>query len=619
MWSRALATVLPLALGLAGCPESPGVGAARNAADGAPHDSAATDATDATDSGGMGGGDGDAPDGCLPAPEACNTRDDDCDGLVDEGTDPATACGVAVGACQAGTLACVAGSVTCVGAVEPTQEACNGADDDCDGDTDEATAGSGEACEVDGACTGGVTTCVDGALVCVPPAADAPETCNGADDDCDGTIDEAPADAGGPCGAQGACAGGTLLCVDGALVCDGLADARPETCNGEDDDCDGTVDEAVPESGRVCEAGRACGAGTVACVEGVLACIPDAMQAGDDEICDGEDNDCDGRVDEADPRVDQPCGEEVGACEPGALACVAGQILCLGGTSAVPEVCDEVDNDCDGEVDEAEDFGGVPCPVVGEGCAGDADCVSRLCLDDSGARYCSRVCEPDGEACEEGTSCDEVRGRMVCARGFDDCLTDRDCPDADLGCRLVPPEAPDELGAECRPLDRAGLGLGADCSGEGASCANGMCLAGVARCTSLCVTPEECPAGFSCALTPFFLGDGEILDLGFCLESCGGDDDCSLPANRLCQYGLQADRMAVVGYCDAPFDGAAPGEPCDLNADPPARCDHGYCITEGDDRFCSQGCADAGDCLPNWRCEETPLGQGLSFGTCRRP
>ncbi len=610
------ALALALVLCLASCEDSPGVGATGNRTDAAA-DGGVTDAA-STDTGAGGGDDADAPDVCLPAPEGCNTRDDDCDGRIDEGTDPATACGSSTGACESGSLACIEGNVSCVGATEPAEESCNGLDDDCDGTTDEETPGAGEACEVEDGCGAGVTACLEGALVCDAPGADG-EACNGEDDDCDGVVDEEPVDAGLPCGGEGACAAGTLVCVDGALACDGVVDARPETCNGEDDDCDGSVDEAVPEAGRVCEGGGACGAGTVACIEGVLSCVPDQMQAGDDETCDGEDNDCDGLIDEADPRVDQPCGEDVGACEPGGLACIAGQILCLGGISAVPEVCDAVDNDCDGDVDEAEDFGGVPCPAVGEGCGGDDDCVSGLCLNDSGTRYCSRACEADGEACEAGTVCSDVRGRMVCARGFDDCLTARDCPAADESCRLVPPDGPDELGAECRPLDPEGLDLGADCSGEGARCGTGMCLAGVQRCTALCATPEECAAGFDCALTPFFLGNGEVLDLGFCLESCGGDADCSAPANRVCQYGLQPDRMAVVGYCDAPFDGAAPGELCDLNADPPERCDHGYCITEGDEMYCSQGCADADDCLPNWRCEETQLGNGLSFGTCRRP
>jgi len=73
------------------------------------------------------------------------------------------------------------------------------------------------------------------------------------------------------------------------------------------------------------------------------------------EICDGLDNDCDGVIDDGFV-LGGPCTEGVGACErPGFTVCDAGgagiQCSAVPGTP-FPEACDGADNDCDGLVDE---------------------------------------------------------------------------------------------------------------------------------------------------------------------------------------------------------------------------------------------------------------------------
>jgi hypothetical protein len=80
----------------------------------------------------------------------CDGRDNDCDGLTDEGFTPSSiTCGV--GACQRnGWTACVNGQVLPANCTpgQPGTEVCNGLDDDCDGLTDEdlgvASCGIGE-------------------------------------------------------------------------------------------------------------------------------------------------------------------------------------------------------------------------------------------------------------------------------------------------------------------------------------------------------------------------------------------------------------------------------------------------------------------------------------------
>jgi hypothetical protein len=101
----------------------------------------------------------------APAEETCNGVDDDCDGAVDEGTELGAPCEDGVGFCEAGTWTCDADGPRCeVSPRAPSDEVCNGRDDDCDGETDEALA---PELGVGGACTSGVGACeTDGALSC---------------------------------------------------------------------------------------------------------------------------------------------------------------------------------------------------------------------------------------------------------------------------------------------------------------------------------------------------------------------------------------------------------------------------------------------------------------------
>jgi hypothetical protein len=154
-----------------------------------------------------------------------------------------------VGSTRGCTTSCsTTGSQTCTGACAwgscaPPAETCNGRDDDCDGAADD---GLGCVQGTTGGCTtscgsAGTRTCSSACAWggCTAPA----ETCNGADDDCDGSVDE-----GYECGrgATGSCStscgsAGTRTCS--ASCTWGACAAPAETCNGADDDCDGQCDE----------------------------------------------------------------------------------------------------------------------------------------------------------------------------------------------------------------------------------------------------------------------------------------------------------------------------------------------------------------------------------------
>jgi hypothetical protein len=278
------------------------------------------------------------------APEMCNGKDNNCDGIVDGDKDRD-------------------------GHLDPA--ACPGGDD-CDDDDPDVHPGAPEICDgIDNNCVDGTAdeadTDVDGYTDetcggndCDDENADlnpgAAEQCNGEDDNCDGLCDET----------FDCCRGETYTCdttcgSTGTVTCSGDCELGPcvppaEMCNGLDDDCNGEIDDHLP-----CLAGALVACETVCGTDGMGSCTAACQLPPPEdclppaEECNGLDDDCDGDVDETFPCRpgettlcvttcnSQGSGECTEACGmPAPADCTPPEEFCW----------NFKDDDCDGDVDE---------------------------------------------------------------------------------------------------------------------------------------------------------------------------------------------------------------------------------------------------------------------------
>ena len=574
--------------------------------------------------------------------ETCNFADDDCDGSVDEGF------GVGLPCDGTDTDFCATGSMTCAGcgddAAADGVESCNGADDDCDGLVDEDFS-LGSVCDGSDsdACMEGIVTCAG--CVEAPPDDDV-ETCNGFDDDCDGVIDDGsnvcggvcaiaptvepgdPCDFGGPgdldtCADDAyACSGlNATVCTDvdtdgdddnysaGAMACAGdCADGDPdrypgaaELCNpGVDDDCDGTIDEGTNACGGACTLsnlpGASCDfAGAVdldtceddyyVCTSlnatdcanldtdadddfyspGAAACAGDcadgdpARSPADPELCNTLDDDCDGFVDEGTnpcggvcaiaPTVEplDPCdfigAADLDTCEDDAYACAgwnatvcanvdtdadddnygAGAMACAGDCAdgdparhpGATELCNPgVDDDCDGTIDEGTNACGGACTLAnapGTPC----DFVGPADLDTCNDDYytCTTLNSTDCANIDTDADNDNYSpGSSTCSG---------DCADGDLARSPAATEVCDSLDNDCDTSVDEGFGVGNPCDGPDTD----NCNEGVTTCTGCSDVSSDN------------------------VEICNGlDDDCDLPT-PIVDEGFDFTSPSTCGNC----------------------------------------------------------------------
>ena len=302
------------------------------------------------------------------------------------------------------------------------EELCDGVDNDCDSTADEG---------YPDADTDGLKDCIDldddgdgdpDDSDCAPldaaTHAGAAEVCDGADNNCDGQVDE---DQGTTTCGKGVCTHFSPNCIDGQVVeCDPLEGVDLEKCDGVDNDCDGLVDEDL--GWEICGKGE-CHHVVYPCDNGlVVECDP--FEGAALEECDGLDNDCDALVDEG--LGTTICGQ--GVCIHTVQNCVGGSPQGCDPMEGVGlEICDQLDNDCDGEIDEVDAFG---CD----------DFWADSDEDTFGAGEPACLCEANETfVAENGDDCDDDKPEVfpgaeeVCLNGLDDnCngIVDEECEPA---------------------------------------------------------------------------------------------------------------------------------------------------------------------------------------------
>jgi cysteine-rich repeat protein len=334
----------------------------------------------------------------LPTQETCNNIDDNCDGNIDEGLTQSTS--NQNGLCLGNTETCNAGNwIADQSNYAPVSEICDNLDNDCNGQVDEGLTRP-TSCGV-GACSGnaGIETCSAGTWggdTCDPFAGAAIDDslCNGIDDNCNGQMDEDYVSLPTSCGIGACYSTGSTSCIAGSVVdsCTaGTPAADDATCDGVDNDCNGQTDEGyVPITS--CFLPGVCAAGNIAstCVAGVETACTTGQPTGSDDNCNGLDENCDGTADDNYVPIQTNCG--LGVCAAtGLTSCVSGSVVdsCVAGQPTA-EICDGLDNDCDGTIDDFT-----------QAC-GSGDCI--------GIQTCTAgvwgTCSSSGNDCGVCASCD---------------------------------------------------------------------------------------------------------------------------------------------------------------------------------------------------------------------
>ncbi|MCB9640627.1 MAG: hypothetical protein H6728_13425 [Myxococcales bacterium] len=416
----------------------------------------------------------------------------------------------------------------------------------------------------------------------------------------------------GPTGTEGvgACKGGFQLCLAGGAWSACQSEVLPGTAeicgNKIDDNCDGKTDAedgaacaCNPGETRDCYTGPTGTEGVGVCKKGTQTCDANStwqacqneVLPGTAEICGNKlDDNCDGKTDtedtascECDPQATRECyagpanTKGVGACKAGTETCGADGKWgnCQGDVSPQQEICDGIDNNCNGTVDEetaATPLCGVGQRCVLGKCACDAtSCPTGCCNGDQ----CIAVTS-DGQCGTAGAACAACAQGNTCNNGV--CVCNAvSCPN---GC--CDSQGKCQVGTANNSCGKNGVACANCPSGQACDPQSQVCGCGPNTCATGCCSPNgQCTAA---SVTSCGVGGNACVACDAQRANVCDSGTCKCGTNAACAVGQRCSNSQCV---------------CDATSCPNGCCDGNKCITNTTTQLCADGGAACKTCDTN--------------------